>query len=85
VNPGSLQASWRSKYDIYNYFSKKKQYLLPHYNETPLSNIHPTSANSSLTGFVKQLLKREKNALKLEDVRTFMVPLYAEVIFLANV
>ena len=36
INPHALTAKWRSKADIYRYFTQKKQYLLPTYDGTTM-------------------------------------------------
>lgn len=39
VDVGHLGSYWRSKNDIYRYFSQYRQELLPSYKATPLSNL----------------------------------------------
>ena len=80
MHPRELVGSFRSKEDIYKWFTEHEQMVLPPMKECRMSKYlfvrnhsHPPS------GFLKQLFAGEKRTIKLEDVTRLKVPKYKEV------
>ena len=80
VQAVSLTGSFRSKRDLYGFFTVKRQLFLPPYKETGVGKRDLLSLILTIfLDFLRAILNGTKRALSNEEVREFKVPYYEEV------
>ena len=74
----TLLATFRSKSDLYRYMTQHGK-LTQLYDPSPIAGIFLPSSNGTTIAFMKDILKDEKRALRVNEVVHLDVPLYPEI------